>query len=679
MGGQSGGMVNEAGHFPEICKKSVQAQAADMAGTISEELLARTSLAEFETMTSRQLERLGRVAFPIVVDNEARRLRRVSWDHAYAMAAKALAGIRPERSFFYSSGRASNEAAFLLQLVARAYGTNNINNCSYYCHQASGVALSRVYGTGTASVNLEDLATADLAVVAGANPACNHPRLITQLVNLRRRGGKVVVINPLRELGLVRFRLPSDIRSFLFGSQVSDVYLQPHIGGDLPLFLGLLKSLVESGAQDTEFITRQTAGWETVVDQLHEADWNVLESASGVSRLEMEETAGILARARSGIVCWAMGLTQQPNGTDTILALANIALARGWLGRNGAGFLPIRGHSNVQGVGSMGVAPELKAGFKEKLESLYGLATDLPPGQDTYASMLAAESGEVDAAVYLGGNLFGANPDRKWAARAMQKIGTSIYLTTKLNEGHIHGRGKSTLLLPVQARDEESQSTTQESMFNFVRMSDGGEPAVHGEMKSEVEIIATLAERILPSGRFDWSRLRSHDHLRDAMARVVPGYGPMSRLSKEGTEFQIEGRTYHKHAYQTPDGKAHFHVTPLRETPVSDSPFRLMTLRSEGQFNTVVYEEEDLYRGNLHRQVVMMSAADAGRLSLKEDDPVIVQTAAGQMSVRVSVVDIRSGNLAMYYPEANELVPQTLDPASKTPAFKFVQARIIPV
>jgi molybdopterin-dependent oxidoreductase alpha subunit len=679
MGGQSGGMVNEAGHFPEICKKSVQAQAADMAGTISEEFLAQTSLAKFETLTSRQLEQLGRLTFPIVVDQDSRRLRRVTWDHAYGMAADALSGTRPERTFFYSSGRASNEAAFLLQLVARAYGTNNINNCSYYCHQASGVALSRVYGTGTASVNLEDLSLADLAVVAGANPACNHPRLITQLVNLRRRGGKVIVINPLRELGLVRFRLPSDSRSFLFGSQVSDVYLQPHIGGDLPLFMGLLKSLVESGCADTAFIAGQTAGWEAVRDQVRKADWKVLERASGVLRSQMEEAAGLLAGARSGIVCWAMGLTQQPNGTDTILALANIALARGWLGRKGAGFLPIRGHSNVQGVGSMGVAPELKAGFKEKLESLYGLATDLPPGQDTYASMLAAESGQVDAAVYLGGNLFGANPDRKWAARAMQKIGTSIYLTTKLNEGHIHGRAQNTLILPVQARDEESQSTTQESMFNFVRLSEGGEPAVVGEMKSEVEIIATLAERILPSGRFDWSRLRSHNHLREAMARVVPGYSPMSTLTTEGTEFQIEGRTYHQHTYQTADGKAHFHVTPMRATAGTDSPFRLMTLRSEGQFNTVVYEEEDLYRGNLHRQVVMMSGGDAGQLGLTEDDPVIVQTTAGQMSVRVSIVDIRAGNLAMYYPEANELVPQTLDPESKTPAFKFIQAQIIKV
>jgi len=293
--------------------------------------------------------------------------------------------------------------------------------------------------------------------------------------------------------------------------------------------------------------------------------------------------------------------------------------------------------------------------------------------------MLAAESGQVDAAVYLGGNLFGANPDRKWAARAMRNIGTSIYLTTKLNEGHIHGRGRSTLILPVKARDEESQSTTQESMFNFVRMSEGGLPLVPGEMKSEVEIIATLAERILPSGRFDWSKLRSHEHLREAIATVVPGYAPMTKLTSVGTEFQIEGRTYHSHAYNTPDGKAHFHVTPLRKTPVSDHPFRLMTLRSEGQFNTVVYEEEDLYRGNLHRQVVMMSATDAGQLGLSVDDPVIVQTAAGQMSVRVALVDIRAGNLAMYYPEANELVPQILDPQSKTPAFKFVQARIIPV
>jgi molybdopterin-dependent oxidoreductase alpha subunit len=535
-----------------------------------------------------------------------------------------------------------------------------------------------VYGSPTASVVLADLERADLALVAGANPASNHPRLITQLVNLRRRGGKVIVVNPLRELGLVRFRIPSDARSLLFGSQVSDLYLQPHIGGDLALFTAMLKCLIEAGSVDHDFVARHTTGWEALSQDATAASWTDLEAQSGVPRDKIEEAASLLGRSRAGIFCWAMGLTHQPHGTDTIVALANLAMARGWLGRPGVGLLPIRGHSNVQGVGSVGVSPQLKAGFQAALEKLYGIPASRPPGWDTYASMLAAEAGQVDVAVLLGGNLLSANPDRHWATRAMQNIGTSVYLSTKLNEGHIHGRGRTTLVLPVLARDEESQSTTQESMFNFVRISEGGTPAVAGEMRSEVAIVAELAKRILPEGRFDWSAIGSHAHLRSVIALVVPGYAPLAKVDSGGGEFQIVGRTFHQPAFNTPDGKACFHITP-RPAADHQAGFRLMTLRSEGQFNTVVYEEEDLYRGNRRRDVVMMARPDALSLNLSEGDRVIVQTSAGQMAVNVALVDIRPGNLAMYYPEANVLVPRTIDPQSKTPAFKFMWARIQPL
>jgi len=675
MGGQQGGMVNEAGHFPEVCKKSVQAQAADMQGGVGEEYFATTTIAEMERLTSLELERLGRLTFPLLLEPGRRHFRRITWDDAMSRAAQALSSAPPERAFFYSSGRSSNEAAFLFQLVARAYGTNNVSNCSYYCHHASSVALSQVYGSGTASVVLDDLKHADLALVAGANPASNHPRLITQLVELRRRGGHVIVVNPLRELGLVRFRIPSDVRSLLFGSQVSDLYLQPHIGGDLPLFVGLLKCLVEAGEVDNDFVARHTSGWESLQDDVKRASFDELERTSGVPLAQMREAAGLLGKARSGIACWAMGLTHQPHGTDTILALANLALARGWLGKPGAGLLPIRGHSNVQGVGSVGVSPALKAGFQEALSRLYGIPATLPPGQDTFASMTAAAAGKMDVAVLLGGNLLAANPDRSWAERAMQSIGTCVYLSTKLNLGHVHGRGRTTILLPVLARDEESQATCQESMFNFVRLSEGGSPAVEGDMRSEVAIIADLAQRILPAGRFDWSLLSSHAELRRAISEVVPGYESLSDLGPRNSEFQIQGRTFHKPSFPTSDGKARFHMTPRPEFD-SSREFRLMTLRSEGQFNTVVYEDEDLYRGNTRRDVVMMAAEDARSLGVKDGDRVLVCTEAGQLPASVAVAPIRAGNLAMYYPEANVLVPRTLDPKSQTPAFKFVYAAV---
>ena len=675
MGGQRGGMVNEEGHFPEICKKSVQAQAADMAGAISEEFFRTTPIADMERLTSAQFEKLGRLTFPILASEGDTHFRRITWDEAYGRAAQAFRDAKPEETFFYSSGRASNEAAYLMMLVARAYGTANINNCSYYCHQASGVALSQVYGSGTASITLDDLREADVAVVAGANPASNHPRLITQLVDLRKRGGKVIVVNPLRELGLVRFRIPSKVGSMVFGSTVSDVYLQPHIGGDIALYKMLLKELVQRGAIDDIFIREHSAGFEEVRRDLEAASWESLSAAAGLLRADIAEAVDILAKGKRGIFLWAMGLTHHTFGTDNILALSNLALARGWLGKPGAGLLPIRGHSNVQGVGSMGVAPELRTAFRERFEALYGIPSK-GKGFDTYESMAAAHEGRIKAALLLGGNLFSSNPDREWAAQSLRSIPLTFAMTTKLNEGHAHGRGRTAIVVPVLARDEEAQATTQESMFNFVRLSDGGLPSMPGEFRSEVEVLASLAERILPPGRFDWRRLRSHAALREEIARVVPGFEAIGAIDRSKEEFQIAGRTFHEPRFKTSDSKAHFTVTPVPDAAPAAGGFRLMTIRSEGQFNTVVYDEDDVYRGSKTRDVVLISQADADSHGFLEGDKVIVRSEAGTMTARISIAEIRPRNLAMYYPEANALVPRRLDPRSKTPAFKSVEVRV---
>ncbi|TMB45455.1 MAG: FdhF/YdeP family oxidoreductase [Deltaproteobacteria bacterium] len=678
MGGQLGGMRNEVGHFPEVCKKSVQAQAGDMAGAIAEDFFRTTPLARLERLGSRELERLGRLVFPVVAGPGDTHLRRVSWSEALDRAAAGLRQTRPEEAFFYSSGRSSNEAAFLMQVVARAWGTPNVHNCSFYCHNASSVALGQVYGSGTASVGLDDVAAADLALVAGANPGSNHPRLVTQLVALRRRRGRVIVVNPLRELGLVRFRVPSDWRSMLIGSTVSDLYLQPHVGADVALFKALLKGVVEAGGVDGDFVAAHTSGWEAVEADLAATPWDALLDASGVARSEIARAVAMLVRARRGVLLWAMGLTHHVHGVDNVLALANLALARGWLGRPGSGLLPIRGHSNVQGVGSVGVTPQLKAAFAARMEELYGIPTARTAGLDTYASMAAAAEGRMRAAVLLGGNLFASNPDRAWAGAALRRLALTVSLTTKLNEGHVHGRGQTAIILPVLARDEESQCTTQESMFNFVRLSEGGEPAVDGDLRSEVEVIAALAELLLPPGRFDWSAFRSHQRLRQEMAKMVPGYAAIGEIDQTRREFHVAGRVLHAPPFPTGDGKAHFQVTPLPAFAPPPGEFRLMTVRSEGQFNTVVYEEEDLYRGNRHRDVVMMAAEDAARLGLGEGDPVVVETETGRLRVTAAIAELRPGNLAMYYPEANALVPRRLDARSKTPAFKSVAARLRP-
>ncbi|MFQ5479165.1 MAG: FdhF/YdeP family oxidoreductase [Candidatus Binatia bacterium] len=679
MGGQLGGMVDEAGHFPEVCKKSAQAQAADMSAAIGEGRFRDSSLMDMATLDSASLEAMGRLVFPIVADQGDTHYRRISWDEALERMGQAFAGVKPDEAFFYSSGRSSNEAAFLMQLVARAWGTNNINNCSYYCHQASGVGLSMVYGSGTASVNLDDVDRTDIALVAGANPASNHPRLISKLVKLRRRGGRVIVVNPLRELGLERFRVPSDWRSMAFGSRVSDLYLQPHIGGDVALFKALLKGVVEAGGLDESFVANHCSGWGAVRADLDGTSMCDLVEASGLRGDEVECAVRMLVGARSGVFMWAMGLTHHTNGVDNVLALCNLALARGWLGRRGAGLLPLRGHSNVQGVGSCGVSPGLKQAFARRLEEAYGFALPSSEGLDTFASMEAAAAGLIKAAFLLGGNLFASNPDSGWASAALGRIPFVVYLSTKLNRGHLHGRGKTTLVLPVLARDEEFQATTQESMFNFVRISDGGSASVAGEMRSEVDVLSSFAERLLAGEGFNWSAMRSHQELRRAMADAVPGYAAIAEVDANRREFQIDGRTLHRPEFSTPGGKAAFHVTPHQRICDGSGRFRLMTLRSEGQFNTVVYEDEDLYRGNRRRDVVMVSAEDARALSLDEGDRVVVESATGSLAVSVALVDIRPGNLAMYFPEANVLVPRRLDPRSRTPAFKSVSVTLRPL
>ena len=676
MGGQRGGMINEQGRFPEVCKKSIQAQAGDMQAPIGPDFFRTHSIAELERWSPRQMEHAGRLAFPVMAAEGESHFRRVSWDEALARLAADLRDAPPEETFFYASGRSSNEAAFLLQMLARAYGTRNIHNCSSYCHQASGVALGRMLGSGTATVVLDDLDRADLLLVAGANPASNHPRLIVKMVELRERGGKVIVVNPVRELGLVRFRIPSRPGSLLFGSTVSDLYLQPHVGSDREVFRALLKGVLERGGEDRGFLERHVDGWAAVESDARATPWDALLAACGLERAEIDRAAEALVAARAGMFLWAMGLTHHEHGVDNVLALGNLALARGWVGRPGCGLMPIRGHSNVQGVGSVGFTPAVKRAFAQKMAEAYGIGAD-GPGLDTYGSMIAADEGRVRTALMLGGNLWGSNPDAEWASRALRNIGTTAYVTTKLNPGHVRGRGRINLLLPVLARDEERQATTQESMFNFVRLSDGGEAAPPGELMSEVQLVCALASRLLPArGPFPFERMASHAAIREAIARVVPGYGAIAAIDEGKSEFQIDGRTFHEPRFATASGRAVASVPGAASWRPAADEFRLMTLRSEGQFNTVVYEEEDLYRGTTRRDVVMMSAVDARRLALDEGRTVTVETSVGRMRAAVALIDIRPGNLAMYYPEANAIVPRRVDPASGTPAFKSVAARI---
>jgi len=505
------------------------------------------------------------------------------------------------------------------------------------------------------------------------------------MIDLRRRGGKVVVINPLREIGLVKFRVPSDPRSLLFGSKIADEYLQPHIGGDIALLTGIAKSLMEnySAAIDEAFIANHTENYEAFRGRVSAITWDEIARHSGVSLADIHCVASLYARSRSTLFCWTMGITHHQHGVHNVRAIANLALLRGMLGRKGAGLLPLRGHSNVQGIGSMGAVPELKGPTLKAIEERLGVSLPRTPGMDTLACVRRAGEGRVACAMHLGGNLFGSCPDAEAARAALSKIGLTVFLSTTLNTGHVHGRGRESLILPVLARDEDPQATTQESMFNYVRLSDGGR-ARHEGSRSEVATIAAVARAVLGDDHpADFEAMEKHATIREFIAAAIPGYGAIADIDATKKEFHIPGRIFHEARFPTASGRARFHEIALPSLSQAEGQqagaglsLRLMTIRSEGQFNTVVYEDHDLYRGQERRDVIMLNPDDMARLKLRDNDAVLVRSRTGEMTVLARGAEIRAGNAAMYYPEANILVPADTDSESRTPAFKSVAVTV---
>jgi len=679
MGGQQGGMVNEIGHFPEVCKKSLQAMAADMQKAVPAALLEKADWSWLEGLSPRQLETSGRLTTPLYAGPDDSGYRAMSWEECLTRMSGKMAATPASESFFYFSGRSSNEAGFLLQLFARMYGTNNVNNCSFYCHQASGVGLTGMFGNSTGTVTLEDLDATDLMILVGANPASNHPRFMRTLMELKRRGGKVIVVNPVVESGLVRFSVPSDPRSLLFGTHYPDVYVQPHIGGDIAFFASVAQTLLERNGADRDFLSQHTQGWEAWEDQLRAFRREDLIAASGVAQADVESVVELMLRSKATVFAWAMGITHHAHGVNNVRMLANLALLRGMVARPGAGLLPLRGHSNIQGMGTVGVTPKLKDAIFQRLEAHFGVNLPTAPGLETMGSMERAAAGGIRFALCLGGNLYGSNPDAAFAKQALHKIDQVVYLSTALNTGHVHGRGKETFVLPVRVRDEETQPTTQESMFSFVRLSDGG-PARHHGPWGEVEVIAALAERVLgKTGPIDWAGLRSHDAIRAIIAAVVPGLDAIKDIAQSKTEFTIPGRSFATPAFNTPDGRAAMHPISIpTQLPLGPQQFRLMTVRSEGQFNTVVYEDDDRYRGQKRRDIILLHPDDIARLGLHENQRVTIRSSTGTMpNILIRPFQIRPGNAVMYYPEANILIPRTVDPESGTPAFKNVLIDIL--
>ena len=670
MGGQRGGMTNELDEFPSVCNKSVQAQSTDLQPAIPLPIFEHT-LDDLQELSGREMEHLGRLGTPLFKRAGSNRYEPVDWEFALQHTVERLAATVPRRSFFYSSGRSSNEAGFIFQLLARAYGTNNVNNCSYYCHQATSEGLATTIGKGTSSVELEDLTGADLIFVIGANPSSNHPRFIHMLKNCRERGGEVIVINPAKEPGLVKFAVPKSPKSMLKGgSEIASDYLQPRIGSDIALLKGIAKAVLEGGYEARDFLAQHTSGFEAFKADLDALSWDGITASCGIPRHEIAHIADRYGKADRVVFAWGMGMTHHIHGVANVEAIANLAILRGMVGKRYAGLLPLRGHSNVQGIGTIGVKPVLAKDVLARMEAEFGVTFPEEKGFDTMACLKAAEAGGIDAAIIMGGNLWGATPDRAFASRAMAAIGFKLFLTTTLNMGHVHGLGDGeVLVLPVTARDEEWEPTTQESMFNYVRLSDGGICRLD-TVKPESWILGEIGQRLLPGSPIQFKAFSAHSTVRDAIAAIVPGMEQLADIDVAKREFHIKSRVMHVPEFGTPDGRAHFVVTPMPR--LDRERLTLATMRSEGQFNTIIYEEKDSYRGGAGRSAVFLNADDMAAFGLAEGQSVTLASDVGRMSAIATAFDLPRGSAMAYYPEANVLVGTQVDPRSKTPAFKSV-------
>lgn len=681
-GGQRGGLHNEYSHRVEICNKNIQAQLSDIRQAIPAEIFSHNSVDELAALSGKQLEDLGRLAHPLYKAAGDKHYQCISYPEALDKISQRLLQTNPQRAFFYGSGRSSNEAAFLLQLFARLYGCNHINNCSYYCHQASGVGLNATIGTGTATIQYGDLHKADLIFVLGANPASNHPRFVKVLLECRQRGGTVIVINPAREAGLVRFASPSNFKSMIAGGgEVASRYVQLHLGGDVALLSGIAKSLLERNLVDHEFIATACENYEEYADFIHNLDWRVIERESGVEKTELEELATRYSEANNAVFAWGMGLTHHENGTENIEAVAALALLRGMIGGQGKGLLPLRGHSNVQGVGSMGFTPALKQQVFDAIEAEFDFKLPTTAGMDTLACVQAAHRGGIDFAFLLGGNLFSANPDSAYSAEALDAIPFKVMVNSTLNQTHVNGVAGENIVLPILVRDEEKQGTTQESMFNYVRLSDGGFERIP-DLLSEVEIVSRMAAGVIEKEVLDFSGFSRHQTIRQTIARVVPGFSKLADIDRSKREFHIEGRHLSRPDFKTESGRARFSVPKntnwsARENKKEAREFNLTTVRSEGQFNTIIYSEEDVYRNQSRRDVLLMHPVDIEKLGLTEGSRVNVRNSTGEMAgLTLAGFDIKPGNVMTYFPEANVLIPQSVDDRSRTPAFKNVVVEV---
>lgn len=690
--------------FAEFCENGAKA-VADAADRhrADERFFARHAIAELLEHPDRWLNDAGRLTTPLLRRPGATHLTPVTWEHAEQLVADHLAATTPDRAVFYTSGRASNEAAFLYQLWARTLGTNNLPDCSNMCHESSGTALSPTIGIGKGTVTLRDLEVADVIVVLGQNPGTNAPRMLSALQACVEGGGTIVAVNPMAEVGLSRFANPQDLtrlrrvpKALGDGTPLASEHLQVRIGGDLALLTGVQKALVGAGGVDQGFVAARTTGYEDLHDHLAAQPWEPLEITSGIGRDRMRWLAELVGSTNRVVWCWAMGLTQHEHAVGTIRQLANLALLRGAIGVEGGGLCPVRGHSNVQGDRTVGVWDRPSADLLDGLEAGIGDGWTAPrgAGHDTVSAIEAAARGEVDVLVALGGNLLQAAPDTDATAAALGGVHLAVHIATKLNRGHLL-TGESALLLPCLSRTEVDETehgpqfVTVESSMGVVSRSQGHMRPASPDLRSEPAIVAGLAAATLgPTTPVPWREVTQDlDRTRDLIEACIPGFDDYNQRVRTDGGFALPNPARAGDFSALPDGRAVLTTYPLptaRFTP-PEGALTLMTVRSHDQFNTTVYGLDDRYRGvEGDRRVVFLSPVDAVARGLADGQRVDVTSHApdGQRTLHgfgVVLHDLPDGDCAAYFPEANPLVPLASTAiGSNTPTSKAVPVTIAP-
>lgn len=680
----------------EFCENGAKAVAWEATERrIGAAFFAAHSVVELSRQSDYWLGQQGRIVTPLHRPAGSDHYQPIAWDAAFARIATALQSLHsPDEAAFYTSGRTSNEAAFLYQLFVRMLGTNNLPDCSNLCHESSGVALRETIGIGKGTVQLEDFALCDAIFVIGQNPGTNHPRMLTTLQEAARRGCAIVSVNPLPEAALTSFRHPQDPLDLIGRSPpIASLHLPVRIGGDAAFLKGLMKELFDEETRrpgqvlDRAFIAEHTAGFDRFAKALAEVPWSELTAESGLDRAQIRAAAEVALKSERIICCWAMGLTQHKEAVATIQEIVNFLLLRGNIGRPGTGACPVRGHSNVQGDRTVGITERPSAAFLNQLGRRFNFTPPPHHGLDTVGTIAAMDEGRVKVFVALGGNFLSASPDTEVTARALSRCQMVAHVSTKLHRGHLIG-GQESLILPCLGRTERdlqngrAQLVSVENSMGIVSASRGNLPPADPLLKSEVAIVCGLAKATLPSSvGIDWDALTAdYDAIRDHIEAVIPGFDHYNDRVKNSPGFALPNGPRERR-FDTPvgDGKAQFTTHPLPRFELLPGQLVMMTLRSHDQFNTTIYGNDDRYRGIAGgRHVIFMNQADLAARELSSGQRVDItshfrgETRCARDFVVVPYA-IPRGCAATYFPEANVLIPlDSYADKSRTPTSKWV-------